>query len=283
MPIKQGIRIRNRIYQQRNIPHRIDGPTTTRPNDSRPAFSTMRNIRFTITICAIILLIASIILGYRWLDYYGMSSMISNTILVNLMLASLVGLIAYSLHHWLKAKGAKGRHIAGIIVTVIIVICYGGVNLFAEFILFPLDGITSIRHYTEALHNLWAGDAAVAHFPTTIPSYARNVSFYSFPGYGLGGPETQLSFNTTPNEIAELYKCYSSRHALVTKDPASKGFDLMNLYLTNGKREPYPDDFTFIILDWPPPAKKNNDCIGGVAISKKRCEIVYWAYVENGN
>ncbi|HEX2950248.1 MAG TPA: hypothetical protein VHV83_11900 [Armatimonadota bacterium] len=122
-----------------------------------------------------------------------------------------------------------------------------------------------------------------AHFPRPIPKGVQAVRFYYCPGAMQAAAVFELGYTTTPAKIDALYHEYSRRSTLtftarmkdeyvgpancVTEQPEDNG--------------PFSEDYTLFFLDEKPPTTEhdwNHPQSHGVAISKKRCRVVFWAW-----
>ena len=153
-----------------------------------------------------------------------------------------------------------------------------------------LYGIRNLSKYSSIVANDWGKDLA-NHFPQKIPNNVKNVKFIYRAGFMQGGAFIQLCYSTTPEEICKLHERFSK---IKTKSFWGGGkYDHMKptTYFYNGDMTPasFPKDYEIMIFDWIPSEKEikkrgisinsspNHGKSHGVAISKKRNIIVYWA------
>lgn len=136
-------------------------------------------------------------------------------------------------------------------------------------------------------------DSLLKHFPKAIPSEATRMRFYFHPGYLQAGTVYQLRLQLPPSAIEELEKRFSQAKTSSLwggegKLSAVDGRPVSAFY-TNDEWESeegqlFPPDYEIMILDPLLPesqrsggAQWNHGESHGVAISKQRNEIVYWA------
>jgi len=158
--------------------------------------------------------------------------------------------------------------------------------------------ITIFLAATEGIKNPWkyngivrecrkADKALFGHFPDKIPSDASNVRFHYVPRFLQGGGHLQVRYSLPSEEIAKLYREFEKRKtvSLSGGDINSsindeKAMPATNFYTGDDKSEIFPKDYEIMIFDqFVPKGKRswNHGRAHGVAISKKKNEIVYWA------
>ncbi|MEI7836164.1 MAG: hypothetical protein WCK05_07105, partial [Planctomycetota bacterium] len=122
----------------------------------------------------------------------------------------------------------------------------------------------------------------VDHFPPTIPWEAERVRFSHFPGLLQGGANIQLRYRTSPEEIASLHGRFFPMRTrefwggnIRIHDNLPNGAPTTWFHTGDGGAV-FPDDYQILVLDKEPKGG-NHFCSHGVAISKQRNEIVYWA------
>ncbi len=228
----------------------------------------MKLLRNGYAICAFVMLLAGLVMAYHWVDWYHTGVLLA---LLNLFPAIIIGGNAY--YMMVPNATKKSWSDAGLVV-LLIGGCIG-MNYFAGDFHRHLAHITDPRQYGETLRNHWAGDPAIAHFPKTIPTYARNLRFNSLPGFGQGGTETTLIFTTTADRIAALYRDYTKKASVKSYDHEILGGFVQYSYTPPSV---FPRDFTFFLLN-NPNTVQNSMGYGGLAISKQRNEVCYWAKV----
>ncbi len=148
--------------------------------------------------------------------------------------------------------------------------------------------ITNVRKYDEIL-KLWDKDL-VSHFPRPIPPDISNVSFSSLPKFLQGGAHVQLRYSASAQQISELYDGFTTKktksffggdkndHVNMHEGAATTFF-----YTSGSSARNFPDDYEILVFDKvikeenKPTPHWNHGISHGVAISKKRNTIVYWA------
>jgi len=148
----------------------------------------------------------------------------------------------------------------------------------------------NLRKY-PALRAQWNSEL-VWHFPEEVPKSATLKKFSYAPGFLQGGAHIQLRLSLPQEEIRDLYQYFSEKstksflgggntnHHMNVKDGMPTTF-----YKTGEKgQSSFPDDFEIMIFDtvWPESERPdghywNHGRSHGIAISKVRNEIIYWA------
>lgn len=118
------------------------------------------------------------------------------------------------------------------------------------------------------------------HFPPTIPRNATNVLFYD------DGRSVQVRYGLPPEEIEQLYLKFDAEKT-GTVDGGDfnqnaikpNGLYTTWFYTSGSSSTEFPQDYRIMVLDKNPiaPEHGNHGQSHGVAISKKRNEIVYWS------
>lgn len=172
---------------------------------------------------------------------------------------------------------------AGVALLLLLGVFIGLVFL-AVRSLFP-PPTTDLRQYPKLMSQ--AGSSPLlAHFPRAIPADARNVQMYNDPGPMQAPTMLQLRYTTTPEQIAILTARYTPKAvAKMTggdDDPFARKPSLFDKDKVTGEQYTglgsFPSDFQILVLYRDPdePADTHELTYSGVAISKKRNEIVYW-------
>lgn len=183
------------------------------------------------------------------------------------------------------------RFVSGVLFSCVVLLFTGVmINWYKQFS-WEVYQHTNPNEYQHALQD-WHGLPAIAHFPPAIPADASHVRFYYRPSFLQGGMSLQLRYRTTPRQIEQLYTHFTSqKHEIV-----HVGVDIFELMFQTSDAPPpppgespivaFPKDFEILLLT---PMEKNeivnehnNVYTSGVAISKKRDEIVFWAYGGGG-
>ncbi len=187
-------------------------------------------------------------------------------------------------------------HLLSAALCLLAIVFSAGMSFLVEGLIVATTENTNARHYNQIVAERWNRDPVTAnlveHFPQSIPEDAKDVKFSYLPGFLQGGTYIQLRYSTTPEQIETLYKKFSVQKTKSffggnTNDHINvkEGMPTTFFY-TSDKRghERFPEDYEIMIFD--PVVKEadrpqgfywNHGICHGVAISKKRNEIVYWA------
>jgi hypothetical protein len=152
---------------------------------------------------------------------------------------------------------------------------------------FPPREVTNVQKYEQIVQR-WEETGMVDHFPSRVPAEARNVQFSFQPGFLQGGAHIQLRYESSPNTIATLESRFSrdaiasfeggdrSSHRRLNPDISTTRF-----YTSGSSMRTFPSDYVIIVLLAEPRGNPghqwNHGRSCGVAISRQRNEIVYWA------
>ena len=175
----------------------------------------------------------------------------------------------------------------GLRIFWLCLLAYAGMQVLARMIWFPR--VThSLRKY-PSLRAKWDQEL-IAHFPQTIPKYAslKKFSHYRMPGRGLA--HIQLRLVLPPNEIEKLCARFAKERtkSFFGGDWSSHQSEKDGMYTTyfntgEADQRSFPDDYEIMVLD---KAMSEEDRLAldhghshGVAISKRRNEVIYWAKV----
>lgn len=174
-----------------------------------------------------------------------------------------------------------------------------------EFLESGSTEITDVHRYTQILDDYSKSHPdLVSHFPKSIPADARNIHFSYLPHCLQQGAHVQLRYTLTQAGISELNEYFATKKTLsvrggdaeVRVGEAGVHKNTPNMPTTEfytsearidelgkGLKSPsyesliFPEDYEIMVLD---PLVNNVDWnhgqSHGVAISKKRSEIVYW-------
>jgi len=157
----------------------------------------------------------------------------------------------------------------------------GALELFST----GIEGTTDARSYEWVLRTYWIDYyASVAkHFPQAIPDDAHSVRFHFQPAFLQGGANLQLRYSTTTEEITRLYEHFSGSTLSSPADtrqsaPDQRHAALLPSYRTGAEgASDFPPSFEFVVL-YETDSVTGHGQAGGVAISRERNEIVYWAH-----
>jgi len=142
---------------------------------------------------------------------------------------------------------------------------------------------TDPRDYQLVLHELQGQDYNIEHFPLAIPADASHVRFYYQPHFLQGAMFLQLRYQISSQQIKLLYNHFTSlKHRIVHGDETP---DLLFFETSDASQFPpghhhigkFPEDYEIVLL-----SPERYRMAHGVAISKKRNEIVYWAFGGGG-
>jgi hypothetical protein len=183
-------------------------------------------------------------------------------------------------------------HATAMPVCVLICAAWLSLIVFAHGFQMALAPVTDTGQYQTILNTRWNlnGDFT-AHFPRPIPRGVQDVRFYYQPAFGQGAEIIQLRYRTTPAEISELYDRFAAlktkasfggENDLHMNEP--EGMPTTSFWTSGSDDRRFPLDFEIMIFDkllmekdWPEGFYWNHGSSHGVAISKQRNEIVYWA------
>jgi hypothetical protein len=191
-------------------------------------------------------------------------------------------------------KYVKNRimHFIFIPVFVICISFCGFVFVVTEFFLHITSPMTNPAEYVKIIsESERLNKSLINHFPRKIPVNAKHIKFYYYPGFFQEGAHLQLRYETDPEEINKLYKRFSK---LKTKSfiggdtnlhlEEEYGMPTTIFYTSNSKDKKFPEDYEIMVFDEIPESNDegvhpywNHGKTHGVAISKKRNEIIYWA------
>ncbi len=101
----------------------------------------------------------------------------------------------------------------------------------------------------------------VGHFPISIPKNAVGTQFSYIPGFLQGGTDLRLKYSLPKAEIIQLYEKFKAQS------------------IPNGDTTfvEFPNDYEIMVLNPMAESQKNHGKNYGIAISKSRSSIIYWA------
>jgi len=230
-------------------------------------------------VCAILLVVCGIVQCVRWTSYQSFSA----GFLLHFVPA-LVFLFAYIASRHIDRKAVHLFAIPVCLITLAWWVLFSfGVEIWME----ATADVTDVGRYEEIMSK--CGDSTlVGHFPCPIPPDAEDVRFSFFPGFLQGGAHVQLRYRTSPEKISELYERFSKMATQSFLVGDKDGRDDMHVKMpttsfhTSGSDNyKFPDDYEMMVFDQLPKEGAtlnwNHGQSHGVAISKERNEIVYWA------
>ncbi|MHC4498716.1 MAG: DUF4190 domain-containing protein [Planctomycetota bacterium] len=180
-----------------------------------------------------------------------------------------------------RSQGLRGTMFAigGIVSSILPLVC--GVLL--ALTMFPKE-ITKVSKYSKIRHAPWHKPELVAHFPEKLPDDAKDVSLSAFPGFLQGGAWFQVKMSLPQDRIDQLFhefdlKKIKSFQGGGWSDHANSEGGVPTTFFRTGESDygDFPDDFTIMVLGAKDEGAWNHGSTYGVAISKLRNEIVYWA------
>ena len=179
-----------------------------------------------------------------------------------------------------KVQHLKGSVLAigGVVLSAVPIIC--GICLL--LIVFPNE-VTKVSKYKELRHELWHSPTLIAHFPDEIPDSAKDIRLSYFPGFLQGGAWFQVRMTLPEDTIGQLFEEFDSKKLKSFRgggwsDHANSDGGVPATFFrtaepdyrdSSGDVAPgdFPEDFVVMVLG----------TSHGVAISKPRNQIVYWA------
>jgi len=183
-------------------------------------------------------------------------------------------------------------HAVAIVIGIPSILLMAFIGLGVEMWLDATRVVTDVAQYEEVLDGYWSFDPKlVGHFPRPIPADARDVRFSFAPAFLQGGAHVQLRYAATPEAVSRLYAEYSAKKtkSFLGGDTnvhmnTEEGMPTTFFYTGSAKELDFPDDYEIMIFDEvlkeedrPPGFYWNHGKSHGVAISKERNEIIYWA------
>lgn len=163
------------------------------------------------------------------------------------------------------------------------------VMVFFNFIVMAFnDGttvITDIGSYNKVMRIYnYPSAKVVSHFPKTIPSYAKDISFFQIPQFLQGGDEIYLAYSVSNEEFNALTKEYKdkAKHIVSSKGEidslGNKVYIPGGVYTTLNINLNEKNDFSIFIIDSVPyePGNWNHGKSYGTAINKTTGFVLYW-------
>lgn len=232
-----------------------------------------------------IFLLLSIISGiagiYFIFNWFHKTSTLSPVLSLIALIPALAFYISYETNKRITNKQLKAAIdipcLLGLIISVFII---WGANSFVNV----TTRVTDPDDYLSVMSEYWKNSSLTTHFPPKIPNDATNVKFSFLPGFLQGGSHIQLSYKLQPGKIEELYSTFLKKKVksfrggnksihINQKDGAPTTY-----YRTSeDAAQTFPYDFEIMTFDRKKYKSYNHASCHGVAISKKRNIIVYWA------
>ncbi|MFP4380547.1 MAG: hypothetical protein ACLFUS_08600 [Candidatus Sumerlaeia bacterium] len=188
--------------------------------------------------------------------------------------------------------GRRFQKVAIYLVAIplfVFALCFWMMSMLFIGLSYDLKGVTDPKKYEKVLEEKWSpGDNLVDHFPRPIPPEARNTKFSYLPGFLQGGTHIQLRIELPKSRIREIYQEASenAKQSHIGGDAFSlvnSGTDgLASTHFYTSESHEFPDDYRIFIYDAKPYKQEgehiwNHGYSKGVAVSKERNEVIYWA------
>lgn len=186
----------------------------------------------------------------------------------------------------------KLTHIIAIPSCVLALVLWSFIAMGIEMFISSTSEVTDVKKYEYILDDAWDfNKSLVAHFPRPIPQEADGVKFSFLPAFMQGGAHIQLRYSLSADTISDLYERYSEEktRSFIGGDTNThinmkNGMPTTFFYTSNSDDLEFPDAFEIMVFDEAPKKEENLEGHNwnhgqshGVAISKTRNEIVYWA------
>jgi hypothetical protein len=221
---------------------------------------------------------------FQWYEIYDTV----NIVCALKFLPAVVFLIAYVMS---RKTNRITTHIVAIPFCIFAVGFWIFVSIVVDGLATMTTEVTAVKQYDTILNDRRSlCSELVQHFPRPIPSNAKDVRFSFLPAFLQGGVRVQLRYSASPAVISDLYERYSGQKtkSFLGGDAnihmnAKEGMPTTFFYTSGSADRRFPDDYEIMIFDRvakenrPPDFCWNHGKSHGVAISKKRNEIVYWA------
>jgi hypothetical protein len=168
----------------------------------------------------------------------------------------------------------KTFHAAAISLCVLVAGVWGCATVAIESFIRATAEVTNVKKYEKILDTYWGPDSKlIRHFPRPIPANAKAVRFSFLPAFWQGGAHIQLRCSLPSEQVEERYAYFAQKR---TKSFFG-GMATTSSYTGDTEDGLFPDDYEIMIFDEVRTEDWNHGHSHGVAISKKRHEIVYWA------
>jgi len=180
----------------------------------------------------------------------------------------------------MKLKSVMKIFLLGVLGIVLAAFIFGVVSCVLTF---PHES-HSVWLYAKFKHD-WP-EELVGHFPALIPENAIKPKLAHFPGCLQGGSYFQIRYGLPDEEILALYDKFSRQKTIsFVGGDRNDHFNMKNgaattfFYTEDIKSGKFPPDYEILVFDplRPSSSNWNHGTSHGVAISKEKKEIVYWA------
>ncbi len=152
----------------------------------------------------------------------------------------------------------------------------------AALFAWQLRTVRDVTRYPE-LRNDWNPEL-VGHFPEAIPAGAVGTSLSMFPGFLQGGAHLQLRVELPGPEVEreEVRVAQAAVHVHRPGETEERGASIPLPPFYTGADDPgagFPDDFVlyFVVAHPGESSPWNHGRTAGIAVSRQRSELVYWA------
>ncbi len=251
----------------------------------------MRKLRRVFLFLSLVFLIVGVLQCFKWVKWTSEISYFA--LLLNLLPFVMFGGFYLILRKW---KKTMWLHASAVVLCICALAFSARLVVRLESFIRARAEVTNIKKYEGILNEYWTEEhmgyrGMVSHFPRPIPKGAKNVVFSFQPWFMQGGGHIQLRYSTDPKTIRALYEEFSQRK---TKSffggnrndhmNVEEGMPTTFFYTNHTDDNEFPDDYEIMIFDEvlkdrPEGFYWNHGRSRGVAISRERNEIVYWAEV----
>ncbi len=249
----------------------------------------MGKLRRVFLFLSLVFLIVGVLQCFRWVQWDSEISCFA-LLLINLLPFVMFGGFYLILRKW---KKTMWLHAAAVVLCICALVVYGLVAVGLESLVRATAEVTNIKKYERILNEYWTEEhmgcrGMVSHFPRPIPKGAKNVAFSFQPSF-MSAAHIQLRYSSDRKTIGALYKEFSQSKTKSffggnTNDHMNveEGMPTTVFYTSRSGDNRFPDDYEIMIFDEvlkerPEGFYWNHRRSHGVAISRKRNEIVYWA------
>ena len=190
---------------------------------------------------------------------------------------------------WIFLYKDRNRRSAAVVLGVISVALWGLIAAANEVMIASMAEVTAVHRYDELLDEYWGDRELVRHFPRPIPNGARNVKLSFRPAFMQGGAHMQLRMALPEQTVARLYNELSRQRTVSffggginSHLDMDTGMQTTSFYTNDTEDREFPRDYEIMVFDEATGPRSvgtswNHGTSHGVAISKKRNEVVYWA------
>ena len=155
-----------------------------------------------------------------------------------------------------------------------------------------LNPITVPDKYELVVRHRWLNATMIEHFPAQLPVNAQDVRLYYIAGFLQGGARLELRMRLpldTVDEIASQYRSDAIAHFDASGEPVEADTDLSSSpkfhfstvalpeLEASDRGSILPGDYEIFLLYARMPVDMNHPHIAGLAFSRTRSEVIYWA------